>query len=43
MKLLIRIQKMHEAQQEITKILVLISQRVSKMVELTHELKHGSR
>lgn len=34
---------MHEAQQEITKILVLISQRVSKMVELTHELKHGSR
>lgn len=39
-KLMIRIQKMNEAQGEITKILVLIHQRVEKMVALTQEMKH---
>jgi len=38
-KLIIRVTKMQEAQTEITKILVLINQRVALMAELMHMIK----
>ena len=40
LKLLVRNQKMHEAQNEITKILMLIHQRMDKVMSLRMDIKN---